>query len=95
MLTLTNEKADEIIAALSSAEELLLTLPDENVRYGVVAGQCAIAKLYIATAMRGPRFAHTYCSQCGCELGPGDAGVSHCSDHADPVRHIRIVGDAR
>lgn len=28
-----------------------------------------------------PRFPTTYCSQCGCELGPGDAGVSHCSDH--------------
>lgn len=28
-----------------------------------------------------PRFPMTYCSQCGCELGPGDAGVSHCSDH--------------
>lgn len=30
---------------------------------------------------KGPRFPMTYCSQCGCELGPGDAGVSHCSDH--------------
>jgi len=28
-----------------------------------------------------PRFPMTYCSQCGCELGPGGAGVSHCSDH--------------
>lgn len=28
-----------------------------------------------------PKFAQTYCSQCGCELGPGDAGVSHCEDH--------------
>lgn len=28
-----------------------------------------------------PRFQMTYCSQCGAELGPGDAGVSHCADH--------------
>lgn len=29
-----------------------------------------------------PKFPMTYCSQCGAELGPGDAGVSRCSDHA-------------
>lgn len=29
-----------------------------------------------------PRFARTYCSSCGCELGPGDSGVSRCEDHA-------------
>lgn len=28
-----------------------------------------------------PRFPMTYCSQCGEELGPGDAGVSHCDEH--------------
>ena len=28
-----------------------------------------------------PRFADTSCSQCGASLGPGDAGVSHCSNH--------------
>ena len=33
------------------------------------------------------RFARTYCSQCGDELGPGDAGVSSCSDHAQKVLH--------
>ena len=27
------------------------------------------------------RFAMTYCSACGAALGPGNAGVSHCSDH--------------
>jgi hypothetical protein len=27
------------------------------------------------------RFAMTYCSQCGSEQGPGNEGVSHCSDH--------------
>ena len=28
-----------------------------------------------------PRFACTWCSQCGASLGPGDSGVSHCTDH--------------
>jgi hypothetical protein len=27
------------------------------------------------------RFAMTYCSQCGNELGPGNSGVSHCDEH--------------
>lgn len=28
------------------------------------------------------KFEKTYCSECGCEFGPGDSGYSHCSDHA-------------
>lgn len=28
-----------------------------------------------------PRYAHTYCSQCGRSIGPGNSGVSRCSDH--------------
>lgn len=28
-----------------------------------------------------PRFAETFCSQCGNNLGPGDSGVSHCDQH--------------
>lgn len=28
-----------------------------------------------------PRFAKTYCSQCGQEFGPGDSGYSHCDQH--------------
>lgn len=27
------------------------------------------------------RFPETYCSQCGGEFGPGNAGYSHCIDH--------------
>ena len=26
-------------------------------------------------------FLHTYCSQCGADLGPGDEGVSRCAGH--------------
>lgn len=32
--------------------------------------------------MTAARFPKTYCSQCGGEFGPGNAGFSHCSDHA-------------
>ncbi len=28
-----------------------------------------------------PKFAKTYCSQCGAEFGPRDSGYSHCDDH--------------
>jgi hypothetical protein len=30
------------------------------------------------------RFEKTYCSQCGCEFGPGDEGFSSCSQHVRP-----------
>lgn len=29
-------------------------------------------------------YEHTFCSQCGKDLGPGDNGLSHCSDHLAP-----------
>ena len=37
----------------------------------------------IANVLRdvAPRFAMTYCSQCGNEQGPGDEGFSSCDDH--------------
>jgi hypothetical protein len=28
-----------------------------------------------------PKFAETFCSQCGRTFGPGDHGYSHCQDH--------------
>lgn len=30
-----------------------------------------------------PKFAKTFCSQCGGEFGPGDSGYSHCIDHEE------------
>ena len=39
------------------------------------------------------RFEQTYCSQCGKELGPGDAGVSHCSDHATRLDCLPVPTD--
>ncbi|KVF49536.1 MULTISPECIES: hypothetical protein [Burkholderia cepacia complex] len=39
-----------------------------------------------------PRFAQTTCSACGAELGPGNAGVSHCADHgAAALRLLRGI----
>lgn len=37
-------------------------------------------------AREGFKFAHTYCSQCGADIGPGNAGVSDCRDHRDGKR---------
>ncbi len=35
----------------------------------------------VARTGRAPRFIATYCSQCGRENGPGDAGTSNCYQH--------------
>lgn len=44
------------------------------------------AWLSVAPAAR-PRFAKTYCSQCGASLGPGNEGASSCCDHgACPIK---------
>lgn len=34
-----------------------------------------------AATVPAPRYAETWCSQCGADLGPGDSGTSHCRDH--------------
>lgn len=33
-----------------------------------------------------PRFAETFCSQCGHAFGPGNSGYSHCWDHSGSAR---------
>lgn len=33
-----------------------------------------------------PRFAQTFCSQCGGSFGPGDSGYSHCEHHTPDGR---------
>lgn len=35
----------------------------------------------VARTGREPRFLQTYCSQCGRENGPADAGTSSCAEH--------------
>ena len=46
--------------------------------------QAALEELRTNPDQHAPRFPMTYCSQCGSEQGPGDCGVSHCSDHRLP-----------
>lgn len=45
------------------------------------AAKVAHAALQKALQAKSPRFAQTYCSQCGCECGPGDSGMSSCIEH--------------
>jgi hypothetical protein len=40
-----------------------------------------------------PKFAETFCSQCGRAFGPGDHGYSHCSDHR-AFQPIAVMLDA-
>ncbi|WP_272545672.1 hypothetical protein PPH94_008435 [Burkholderia cepacia] len=49
----------------------------QDVLKAEIASRIATADL----AAVSPRHAMTYCSSCGAELGPGNAGVSSCSDH--------------
>ena len=56
---------------------------------GLQAAERAYAALHAALAARGPRFAQTYCSQCGCECGPGDSGISSCIEHIRKQRPQR------
>lgn len=39
-----------------------------------------------------PRFLNVGCSHCGGAFGPGDAGFSHCVDHAGLQRNERPLG---
>ncbi|VWB83162.1 hypothetical protein BLA13014_03835 [Burkholderia aenigmatica] len=67
-------------------------LEDVYAVWGVlIAARAAEIARRIAAADRGivaPRYRMTYCSSCGAELGPGNAGVSHCSDHRAPASRL-------
>ncbi|WP_175920357.1 hypothetical protein [Burkholderia pyrrocinia] len=59
-----------------------------NICTGVLAAEI---KRRIADADLGaaaPRFAATFCSSCGVDLGPGNAGVSNCADHTARALHV-------
>ncbi|KVZ80001.1 hypothetical protein [Burkholderia ubonensis] len=56
----------------------------QDVLKAEIARRIAAADLAAVT----PRFAQTYCSACGAELGPGNAGVSSCADHRARALHI-------
>ena len=38
-----------------------------------------------------PKFAETFCSQCGGKFGPGDHGYSHCRDHRKYSRRAKLA----
>ncbi|HDV6327477.1 TPA: hypothetical protein RJR39_003570 [Burkholderia cenocepacia] len=52
-----------------------------NTCRGVLKAEIARRIAAADFAAVAPRFAKTTCSSCGAELGPGNAGVSHCSEH--------------
>lgn len=57
----------------------------------LIAARDAEIARRIAAADRGIvalRYAMTYCSSCGAELGPGNSGVSSCRDHGAPALRI-------
>ena len=53
----------------------------------------ALEELRYRPDQHAPRFQMTYCSQCGSEQGPGDSGVSHCSDHLSKI--VKPYGDTK
>lgn len=58
-----------------------------NICKDVLAAEIAL-RIAEADVAKSRPLAMTYCSQCGVALGPGTYGVSHCSDHRAPVRHL-------
>lgn len=46
-MRISSEKISEVIAALDAAEKALLACDAADSQNGVVAGQCAIAKVYL------------------------------------------------
>ena len=50
-------------------------------QFDAVEVQTKYDALHLALAAAGPRFLVVTCSQCGCDLGPGESGVSSCIDH--------------
>ncbi|WP_321906242.1 hypothetical protein [Burkholderia cenocepacia] len=56
----------------------------QDVLKAEIARRIAAADL----AAVAPRFAMTYCSSCGAEIGPGNAGISSCADHRAPALRL-------
>jgi hypothetical protein len=74
--------------AQADAADALAGLLDYARTINLPAASEAHAALHTALKARGSRFAQTSCSQCGCDLGPGDAGVSCCVDHIKLQRPV-------
>ena len=73
---LTPEQRAQANAADAAADEWVKAR-----QIDLPAATAAHAALHKALQAKAPRFAQTYCSQCGCEQGPGDSGVSSCVEH--------------
>jgi hypothetical protein len=71
--------APELLAALQDVTDRLAWLNSDDDAHIMAATD--EAQNVIAKAIGQPRFPEISCSQCGCSLGPGNAGVSSCSDH--------------
>lgn len=70
------------------ARALAPMAPPQSVVHQIVAADAAAVTpaerrmlLDLIDAGNRPRFAVTYCSQCGNAFGPGDEGFSDCRDH--------------
>jgi hypothetical protein len=77
------DAAPEIKAA--SDEELRDALTDDDKECQEQAAAFLAARAAIAKATGAPRFADVTCSHCAKSFGPGNAGFSHCEDHAHLV----------
>lgn len=77
---LTAQRAELIAALRDAATEFDACFTAT----GNPAARDAAAKIRaaVAAATGGPKFEHTYCSQCGREFGPGNHGYSRCDSHA-------------
>ena len=73
---LTNQQRSEAVAADAQQAKW-----ERARRINMPVATVAYADLHIALAERTLRFAQTYCSQCGCDLGPGESGMSSCKGH--------------
>ncbi|EPS1221667.1 hypothetical protein ACVBR5_000898 [Burkholderia cenocepacia] len=70
------------------------SLSGETSGVRIVLEQALVEAGLIDISKPAPRFENVSCSSCGKDFGPGDAGFSHCDDHAHrSVRHFRICGE--
>jgi hypothetical protein len=74
--------------AQADAADALAGLLDYARTINLPAASEAHSALRTALKDRSSRFAHTSCSQCGCDLGPGDSGVSSCIEHIKIQRPV-------
>lgn len=86
MLVLSRRK-NESICLGDNLSVTVLAIRGDLVRIGIEAPRdVPIHRKEVYDAIKreqgdSPRFAATYCSQCGRSFGPGVRGYSHCAQH--------------